>query len=324
MANGNSGKLQVGFETSYGVADIPEIQVRFSSEGFKYSPEKKEEGLLTGGIGSGKKFTTGVRAEGSLSTNVRPDEVGYWLSLALGEEDTPELVDGSTDVWKHIFIPVGNGLADSLPAATVIVDRIVETFAYIGMKVSDFSFTAAPGDILKIDVNMNGKNEETGSLDPVLIPSALQPFRFYQGAVKVAGTTIADVTNIKFDYNNNLEADLQTTSTGLYYKEPEPGMRAVSMAIDVLYTVSTEALKSYLKDDSDLSVEITFTSSEEVETGFPYSLKILVPHAQLNGSDANISGADRLQQSLTLDAIEVQPDEYLVVELVNDHNTVYV
>ena len=324
MASGNAAKAQLGIETVYGTIAPGEVQVRISSEGFKYSPNKKEEGLLTGGKATGRSYTMGVKAEGSLSTNLRPDEAGYWLGLGLGDEGTPALEDGSTGAYKHTFTAIGTAESDHLPSSTFIIDRVVDVFSYPGCKITDFSFSASPGDYLKLDANFAGKSEEDGTLNGALSPSTLKPLRFQHAVVKLAGNTIADITSIKFNYNNNPEQDLQTSSTGLYYKEPEAGARSCTMDLEVLYTVTTEALKSYLKSDADLSVEIAFTSEEEIETGFPYSLTITVPHAQINSSDANVSGANILRQTLNLIAIEDSPDEFITVELINDRATAYI
>lgn len=325
MANGNSGKVQFGIESTYADPADMEAQVRFSSEGFKYTPNKQEEGLLTGLKGQGRSYTMGVKAEGSLSTNVRPDEAGYWLALGLGSEDTPVLESGATNVYIHTFTAIGNTLSDHLPSATFTVDRIVDVFQYPGCKITDFSFSASPGDYLKLDANFVGKDEEAGTIDSGLTPSSLKPFRFQHGQVLLAGSPIADITSINFSYNNNPETDLQTTSTGLYYKEPEAGAREITMELEVLYTEDSETIRQdYYKTDDALSVEIVFTSDEEIETDFPYQMNIIVPNAQVSESDSNIGGADRLTQSLNLRGIDEVGSELITVELINDKETAYI
>ena len=82
MANGNNVIAQLAIESTYGVAPTMVKQVRIASEGFKWTPEKKDEGLLTGGKSTGRVYTMSVKSEGSLSTNVRPDEAGYWIGSA--------------------------------------------------------------------------------------------------------------------------------------------------------------------------------------------------------------------------------------------------
>jgi len=325
MSNGNSGRVQFGVEATYADPATMEAQVRFSSEGFKYVPDKQEEGLLTGLKGQGRSYTMGVKAEGALSTNVRPDEAGYWLALGLGSEETPVQESGATSAYVHTFKAIGNTLSDHLPSATFVVDRVVDAFQYAGCKITDFSFSASPGDYLKLDANFVGKNEEAGTIDGGLTPSSLKPFRFQHGQVLLGGSVIADITSISFSYNNNAETDLQTTSTGIHYKEPEAGAREITMDLEVLYTADSETLRqNYYKTDDALSVEIVFTSEEEIEPGFPYQLNIIVPNAQVSESVSNIGGADRLKQSLNLRGIDEVGSELITVELINGKDVAYI
>ncbi len=323
MANGNNVIVQLALESTYGTLPTMTKQIRVSSEGFKYSPEKKDEGLLTGGKSTGRVYTMSKKVEGSISTNVRPDEVGYWLGSAFGVEADPELVVGSTSAYKHIFTSIGS--TDSLKSLAFLVDRIVNAYAYIGLKVNTLSFSAQPGDYLKVDVSLIGKDEVSGTTQTGLVVSPLKPLRFADASVKIGGITVADVTSIKFDYNNNLDATLQTTSTGLYFKEPQVGARDIKVDLEVVYSSDSDAIKNnYFKTDDDISLEINFSSDEEIEDGFTYSLKISIPHCQVtDASSANASGSDTLKQSISLKAIEENGDELITAELINGLSTKY-
>lgn len=326
MVNGNSAIMQFAVESVYGTAPTMTKQIRISSESLKYVPEKKDEGVLTGGKAAGRVNTMSKKFEGSISSIVRPDEAGYWLGLALGVEDqTPDLVGASAGAYKHTFTSIGNDESDSLPSVAFVVDRIVKAYAYTGGKVNTLSFNAQPGDYLKFELALVGKDEVDGT-PATLTVSPLKPFKFAQAAVKIGGTTVADVTDIKFTHNNNLDAAMQTTSTGIYFKEPEAGAREIKADLEVLYSTAANGLYTdYFKEDDDVSLEITFTSEEEIETGFPYSLKITIPHMQCREvTPANISGADTLKQGLSLQGVEVGTDELITVELINGLATAYI
>lgn len=327
MAKGNGVKVQFAIESTYGTVPTMTKQIRVASEGFKYTPEKKDEGLLTGGKSSGRVYTTSIKADGQLSTNVRPDEVGYLIGCALGVEGTPALVVGSTGAYKHTFTSIGNEETDILPSLSFVVDRIVEAYAYAGCKVNTLSFSAQPGDILKVDVSFVGKDEVAGTLQTGLTLSPLLPFRFANGSVKVGGNTIADITSLKFEYNNNLDASTQTMSTGLYFKEPQVGVRGIKTDLEVIYTSDSDDIKTnYFKTDNDVSLDINFASTEEIETGFPYSMKIIIPHNQVSdASSANAASRDdNLKQSFSMKAIEEGSDELITVELINGLAAAYI
>jgi hypothetical protein len=324
MANGNQIVCQFGVESTYGTLPTMTKQIRIASEGFKYTPEKKDEGLLTGGKSTGKVYTMSIKSEGAITTNVRPDEVGYWLGGTFGVEGVPTLVVGSTGAYKHTF--TSSGANDGTPSLSFVVDRIVKAYAYTGQKVQSLSFSAQPGDYLKVDVSLVGKDEVTGTVVGGLTVSPLKPFRFSNASVKMNGTVVADVTSIKFEYNNNLDAALQTTSTGLYFKEPEVGARDIKTTLEVIYSTESDDLRTdHFKTDDSLSVEINFTSDELIEAGYPYAMKILIPHNQItDATAANASGAEKLKQSITLKAIEESTDELITAELINGLQTKYI
>lgn len=330
MAQGNNSKLQLALETVYAGTGldlpVPDKQVRFSSESFKYTPSRKEEGLLTGGNAKGRSFTMASKTEGDLSTTVRPDEAGYWLALALGVEDEVVKVAGSSGAWKHTFKCIsGADQSLHLPSAYFVIDRVVNTLGYLGCKVDTLSFSAAPEDYLTLSLKISGRSEVEGELSDSLLPSPLKAFRFSGGTVKMEDVELADVTSIKFDYNNSLESNLQTTSTGVYYKEPEVGAREIKSELEALFTAETvEIRNTYFKGETELSLELLFESEELIEVGFPYSMNIILPHNDISDSSANVGGAERLKQTFSLDAFESEGDELITVELINGRETPYI
>ena len=317
ILNGNSLILQLGKENTYGTAVTPTNQVRVSSESLKPVYNKVDEGLLTGGRGASRKEIMSLKTEGDISTLARPDEVGLFFKAALGVES----VEGN----KHTFTALGTALSNSLPSLTAICDRKVDKFVYKGLKINSLSFSAAPEDYLKLDVSFVGREEATGGSLATLTPSSLKSFKFRHGKVRLAGTEVADITNINFTYNNNLDAETQTTSTGLYFKEPEPGKREITTELEMLYTTGTEAYRtSYYKTDTQVGIELEFVSDETFGEGnTPYSLKIIIPCNQCSDASANMTGADSTKQTMNFEAVDNLTDELITVELVNNKTEAY-
>lgn len=317
ILNGNSLILQLGKEDTYGTAVTPTNQVRVSSESLKPVYNKVDEGLLTGGRGASRKEIMSLKTEGDISTLARPDEVGLFFKAALGVESVSEN--------KHTFTALGTALSDSLPSLTAVLDRKVDKFVYKGLKINSLSFSAAPEDYLKLDVSFVGREEATGGSLATLTPSSLKSFKFRHGKVKLAGVEVADITNINFTYNNNLDTETQTTSTGLYFKEPEPGKREITTELEMLYTAGTEAYRaSYYKTDTQVGIELEFVSDETFgESSTPYSLKIIIPCNQCTDSSANMTGADSTKQTMNFEAVDNLTDELITVELVNDKAEAY-
>lgn len=322
MINGNSVILQLGKETTYGTKATGTEQIKISSESFKPVYNKIDEGLATGGRGSGLKATMGIGVEFSFATLMRPG-FGNILKGALGVET----VTGNV----HKFTAIESAEDKHLPAWTFYVDRKVGKFAYTGCKIGSLTLTASAGNYLSLDVSGNGKLEEAVSSLASLSSSGLRAFKFAQAKVykqaknDEARTELADVTNISIAINNNLDAQVQTTSTGDFYKEPEVGTRDISATVDMIYSAGAETVRNaFYKSDDTLSIEAEFISDETFgEDDTPYSLKIKLPCVQCSDASANMGGLETLSQNMTFNVVDNLTDELIEIELTNEEEGEY-
>jgi hypothetical protein len=318
MISGNATILQAGKESAYGTAGTMTRQIKYGSESLGPALNKVQESVMTGRVGASPVNIMGIRAEGSISFLARPDDLGLFLKCALGVESVSTPAE-ATNAKKHTFTPIGNGLTDSLPSLTVNIDKKVSVFSYVGCKINSLSFSAAPEDYLSLDVEFAGKQElDNGALATSLVPSPLKAFKFWQGKVYLGGVEMADVTSINFSYNNNLESALQTTSTGLFYKEPQPNTREITASLEMLYSAAAETFRNtFFKTDDIVSLRLAFISDELAETGVPYSLTIHVPACQVSSCSNSVGDANSIKQSAELAGIDNGVDPVLTVDLVN-------
>lgn len=296
--SGNSVIFQFGKESTYGTVAGATEQVRISSESLRPTYNKIEEGLATGGKGSGKVQTMGISAGGSFSTLMRPD-MGYFLECLCGVANS------------GVYTAIGTALTDSLPSFTAYVDRKVKKFAYPGSKINQASFSASAGQYLSVTFDVVSKNEvENATMSTSLAPSSEKAFRFAGGSVRINGTAVADVTSIDFTWANNLASGTQTTATGDYYMEPECGTRQISGSLSMVYASGAENYRASLyKSDATFSLELKFESDEN-------SLTIEIPAAQCTDAGANMgSPSDMLSQSFSWNAIEDGENEYCTITL---------
>ena len=321
MTNGNSVILQFGKESTYGTEATATQQIKIASESLKPEYNKIDEGLATGGRGAGLKATMGISVSGSMSTLMRAN-MGYLIAHGMGREAVEKIAD-STGAYKHTYTAIGTSEDEHLPSATIRVDRKVNKFAYTGCKINQFTLDASAGNYLKLDVDFVGKNEiDTGVTMPALTPSTLRAFKFAQAkaytVIDGVKEVFADVDSINLTYNNNLDAQVQTTDTGDYYKEAECGVRDIQATLSMIYAAEAEARRKALyKSDATFGVEVEFISDEEVEDGIPYSLKIILPCCQMPTAEANMGGLDTLKQSVTVSVVDNLTDELATIELVN-------
>jgi hypothetical protein len=285
-------------------------QVRFSSVSIDYVPNKAQEPVLTGNIGQSRYDTMGVHTEGSISTLARPDDLGFFLLMALGSETL-------ADEDQHTFTPNKT----ELPSFTLKLDKGAGVYTYPGCMINQLSFSAQPEDYLSLDLDIVGYDETflTGTL-AAIAPSVQKAFKFNQGKVKFANTEIADITSISLSYNNNIENTIQTTSTGTHYKKGTPNTREISMDLECLYSAESETMRqTYFKTDAMFSVQLNFLSDE----GDPYRLEITVPNCQITSCSVPISDGNAVKQSMNLAAIDIGSGNLISVLLENDVTAVY-
>lgn len=299
MVNGNAVNVQFGTESTFGTKATPTVRDEVSSETMSYTPEKSSEGLLTGKIGGSKVETMQISAGGTISTLAKPINTGFYLKHVFGVETVADGTEEGT--YVHTFTPVGNGEADFLPSVTFTIDRKVAVLAYTGQTATQITFSAAPGERLTIETEYVGKAEEPGVIVPALAAVSRNEtaFKFHHGAVSMDNVKVADITNISFAYNNNCDNTVQTTDTGLYHKQPQPGTREATATLEAVYTTAVEAIRTgKFKTDAIVSLEVGFEDADG------NSLVITLPAAQISEmANPTATGAETMKQSLTVTAI---------------------
>ena len=319
MVNGNSVIVQFGQESNYGDYAAAVKRVAVSSESFKYSANKTEEGLLTGGVGKSMVETMSIHTEGDIATLAKPESVGYFLAGLCGVEEVDTTPDENAK-FKHTFTPIGNKETDSLPSFSFTIDRGVNVQSYTGVKFNSCSFSAAAEDRLQLSLSVNGKDEvQNGVINQSLRPDTGKAFKFHQASVSMDNVKVADITSISFEYNNNLDTSLYTTDTGIYCKEPEAGTREVTASFEALYTTATEAIRNNkFKTDAIVSVEIEFVDSDNNKLIFR------IPNAQITEMETpTATGAETMKTSIKVSAVDLLSGNYAEIELYNDQDTEY-
>ena len=116
-----------------------------------------------------------------------------------------------------------------------------------------------------------------------------------------------------------MDGSTQTTSTGLYFKEPEAGTREATAEIEVIYSPETEEIREqYFKEDGTFKLVIEFTDNEK------NILTFTIPNAEIATMDpATANGEGTMKQTISLSAVEYGSDDYVKVELTNDYQNQY-
>jgi hypothetical protein len=312
MISGNQVILQLAKDAYNGDTPDPASvgfrQVRFSSLGMDYMPVKKQEEVLTGNIGKSRHDTMGIKSSGNMSTLARPDDLGFFLYMLLGNQ-------AFTDEDVFNFTPH----KDALPSFTMKVDKGAGVYTYPGCMLNSMSFSVQPEDYLQLELDITAYDETftVGSLTAI-DPSPQRAFKFHQGKVYQGFTEIADVTSIKLSYNNNLEASTQTTSTGLHYKKPQPMTREATVDLECLYSAASETFRQqYFKGDSIFSLKLVF-QTDEGAGGDLHVLTVEIPNAQITACSVPVSDDKAIKQSVTAMAIDMGGSTNLVTFLLDN------
>jgi hypothetical protein len=322
MIAGNNTVLQVAKDSYTG--DVPTAatsgfkQIRFSSFSMDYIPNKKQENVLTGSIGQSRFDTMSVKAEGNIATLARPDDLGFFLYMLLGNQ---ELVDD--DVFK--FTPHKN----TLSSFTIKIDKGAGLYTYPGSILNSLSFKCEPEDYLNLDLEIKSYDEffTTGSLTPIQ-PSTQRAFKFHQGKVYIGNslgslTELADINSIGLTYNNSVENTIQTTSTNLHYKKPVPNTRICTVDLGCLYSQESEAFRqSYFKTDTIFSIKLDF-QTDEGNTGDLHKLTIEIPNVQTTSCSVPVSDGNSIKQTMSMTAIDLGSGDLITCYLDNSLSTLY-
>jgi hypothetical protein len=323
MAIGKNSKLQLSIEDVYGVAKIPDVAIKHTSEGLKLSIDSKSEETLIGGKVSTGVDIMGFSVAGDVSAYARPGTLGYLLGLALGCEAAAALEEGSTGAYKHSFTLIGSSAADVLPSASITIDRKIAVKTYTGCKCDTFGIEISQGDYIKLTQGFKGNAEEPGTIQALTTPER-KAFRFINGSVKVNGSAVAYITGAKIDIANNLDDGGKTLGSGLYNSEYEHQDREVKISLDVNYVDGVETLREdYFKTGETISIDILFESSEEVEDGIPYNFSIAAPLVMITDLSPTVSSGDKLTTTIEGLCIESDTDEPITISVIDEKETEY-
>ena len=320
IVSGQGTALQIGKESTWGTAVSGTVALNFLSENFKIVPEYKEEDTLVGGTTSRAMDIMKKSVSWDYSMIAKPGNIGLALGLAFGAEAAVETA--GTSGKKHTFTMLRPGADASLPSFTATIDRHIAVKKYTGCKTSSFGFSCTNGDYVRLSFSGTGKDEVAGSLASGVDFPTEKAFRFAGGTCTLDGTSYGAITNVSFNLNNNLDAGEQTLGSGYYGTEQQPQKREATIQLDAEYDATTEGIhEDNFKTGTAAEVVLEFISPEEVETGLPYSIKIILPAVVVTECSPVIGGTDKIRVTINGTATETIDDgdivEAVTVELVD-------
>ncbi len=139
--------------------------------------------------------------DGSLSLALQNARI---LAYALGIVTTEG--DGETTPYTHTIRPAKAG--EELPSVTIQNNNEKLNFVrnYVGGKVDTLTITASSEEAVSVEADLLFSHVEDTGITPVPVVAEMNNyFMFYEGAVKINGASVANVTEFELEIANNLE-----------------------------------------------------------------------------------------------------------------------
>jgi len=300
VGTGREGYIGIAKETTWGTAVEPSTFLEFVSESITKSinPIVSSANINT----RFKKdiYQGSIDISGGFSIEVNPDNIGLLIGATLGSESTAQV--DTTTAYDHTFTPAG--IATALPSLTIEVGRAIKQMRYSGCMVNSMKLSAAVNSILTAEFDILGKNEDDTVSAATPSYSSKKPYVYHWGTIKIDTTTVAYVKSFEFSYSNNLFADgyaLDGNQTrAILYKQGAE----ITGTMDLEFTTDSYIERTAYLDNTDKALQLVFTSTETIESGYYYTITIDMPHVKYTKADANIGGPDAIPFSVDFEAVQ--------------------
>jgi hypothetical protein len=321
MAFGINKVCQIGRETVYGTI-VPATQnLNYLSESVTLNVDKAVEDTLLASKAVNGFDITGYTVSGDINLILKPENAGMIFAWALGKEATVTLKPTTTGVYTHSL--TGVLTTETLPSASITVDRGAAIKGYAGCQVDKLSISAKAKETLKATVSVKGQTEATDTIISLTNPS-LASFRFIGGIVEFADSSYGQIDSIDWSYSNSLEDGFYTLTSGLYPERHEHGVKNCEVSINALYDATTEGIReNNYKAGAYLKVELTFESPAVIEGTEKHVIYITMLKVQITEASVNIGGKERIMMSIKGSATENAGSEPVTVVVYNTVSTKY-
>jgi hypothetical protein len=250
QATGANGVITIsGPETTPGaVPAVPAGQIfPFENESLQRKTELTKSNIIRSSRNASRP-TRGNRAvAGNLKTELNPF-MARQLMMGFGAVTTT-----GAGPYTHVF-KIGSGL----PYHTIEkgFTDLGKYFRYFGCKCNKIGFEVNPSGILPIDLDFLGidRSIEAATFDAAAVDLGHNPFDGYEATIKEGGSSIAIVTALKWQLENDLDGGVYCIGGGgKRYNIPE-GATVVSGSLTALF--DSEALLIKAAAGTESSVEV--------------------------------------------------------------------
>lgn len=245
-----------------------------------------------------------------------------------GQAKTVLTQDASTGAYSSVHAPgFLDGHTFALQAGRPDIGGTVVPATYVGCKYADWEIAATMGEIAKLTLTVEARNELFQAFkDPLngsvpslqaFVPPAGGAFRWVGGAVHVGGTpsTTSGVTSlasptlaghvkgpISVKYARVLELQRYAPDVAPFRNEPLTNGRSTASGSLVTEWLNADVWQAAYANDTATAIQYTFVA-EPIGSGSDFaSLDILVPNVRLLGESPSVAGPPVLTQTVPWEA----------------------
>lgn len=252
QAAGGNARIIVGVEGTYGTQPNSMFAniIPFVSETLQSKRASIRSNVITGARNLKAPRRGNTDVSGTITTELSP-VLGTWFRHLLGTVATT-----GTSPYVHTF-KVG-----SLPVGLCIEKGFTDLGQYLlynGCRISKASFECAPGAIAGFSMDIMGAKETVGATSKQSSAGDRGhiPFDAYEAVILEGGSSLGSVKSIKFDVDNDLDANIFTIGSGNTRKSLPEGLTIVTGTM--LCQFDDIALYNKAVNGTESSVRLTFT-----------------------------------------------------------------
>jgi Phage tail tube protein len=333
-------------ESDYGVAPSLSSAVFYACDKDSLQLKKVTKqgtGIFAGSLAprAARRRPTEYSVQGALPMDLPMRQLNPWLKRMFGSFSQSGITlteDGSTGAYSAThYLGDLTGHTFTLQAGKPTTDGTVEPFTYTGCKVQAWEISCAMGDIAKLNLTIEGRNELAGSWDDTLngsvpslesftAPVSGEPFCWVDAGVYYGGTpstssgvtTVSGAThagNVKGPLSLKVTRPMDTSryspDVAPFRNEPlQNGLTKIEGSW-VVEWLSAETYLGAYQSDTGVTIELRFTGPVIGSGSDHAELSLLCSQVKLDGASPQVPGPDLLMQTIPWTTLDDGADNIL-------------
>jgi hypothetical protein len=211
---------------------------------------------------------------------------------------------GATNTRDQTFDGLGDpvGLSMTVQKGVPDVGGVVRAFSYVGCKVMSWTLSNSVNGIVLLQLNWDGKDEDTSqALAAASYVANTQVLNYTGGLLNVGGAEL-DVKDVSITGTVGLASDRH------FIRSDRTGKEQITNAlytIEGTLTAEFEDMTAYNRfvNKTLAQLDVTWTAANNIEAGFFPYLKVTLQNVRFTGETPKVSGPEIVPLSLPFEAL---------------------